>query len=206
MKLSLIVLTPGKFEGKEIPISLSQFVVGRDPNCHLRPASALVSKRHCALLVQTDRVILKDFDSTNGTFINDKQIKGEAELHDKDILKVGPVAFGVRIEVPAPVEKPKPVPPKAPEAAGEDDVAAALLLSLQEEEGRASSDGAVDPDGVPTGSTVHESAVPPESEVGYNADALKGGAAREKAAKAASADTSIAARAILEKYLRRPRS
>ena len=33
-----------------------------------------------------------------------------------------------------------------------------------------------------------------------------GGAEREKAAKAAAADTSVAAKAILEKYLRRPRA
>src|SRR4051794_14148341 len=35
MKLSLEVLTPGKGEGKIIPITLSQFLIGRDPQCHL---------------------------------------------------------------------------------------------------------------------------------------------------------------------------
>ena len=47
MKLSLLVLTPGKMEGKSIPITIPQFVIGRDPQCNLRPASALISKRHC---------------------------------------------------------------------------------------------------------------------------------------------------------------
>jgi hypothetical protein len=45
MKLSLIVLTPGKMEGKTIPIRLPQFLIGRDPQCHLRSASSLISKR-----------------------------------------------------------------------------------------------------------------------------------------------------------------
>ena len=30
MKLSLVVLTPGKMEGKSIPVTLSQFLIGRD--------------------------------------------------------------------------------------------------------------------------------------------------------------------------------
>src|SRR5690348_15369570 len=50
MKLSLLVMTPGKQEGKALEIKLSQFVVGRDPQCHLRPASPLISKRHCAII------------------------------------------------------------------------------------------------------------------------------------------------------------
>src|SRR5262249_42642836 len=60
MKLSLIVLTPGKSEGQAIPINLSQFVIGRDAQCHLRPASALISKRHCAVLVRGDKAFVRD--------------------------------------------------------------------------------------------------------------------------------------------------
>ena len=48
MKLSLVVKAAGKQEGKTLPITLSQFVVGRDPQCHLRPASAMISKCHPA--------------------------------------------------------------------------------------------------------------------------------------------------------------
>src|SRR6516162_7627073 len=98
MKLALVVMTPGKMEGKAIPIGLSQFLIGRDPQCHLRPASPVISKRHCALLVKNGKVFLRDFDSTNGTFINDQPVKGEIELHHEDLLKVGPLSFLVRVE------------------------------------------------------------------------------------------------------------
>src|SRR6516162_222967 len=111
MKLNLVVLTPGKTQGKAIPITLSQFLIGRDPQCHLRPASAVISKRHCALLIRGDKVFLRDFDSTNGTFVNDRQIKGEMELQNDDRLKIGPLDFGVKIETGTPVDKPTPVPP-----------------------------------------------------------------------------------------------
>src|SRR5437660_1780640 len=99
MKLNLVVLTPGKWEGKVIPIALSQFVIGRDPQCHLRPASAVISKRHCALLVRGDQVFVRDFDSMNGTFVNTEQVKGERELYPDDQLNVGPLLFRVQLEV-----------------------------------------------------------------------------------------------------------
>src|SRR6266852_4815261 len=102
MKLSLVVLTPGKSEGKVIPITLTQFVIGRDPQCQLRPASAVISKRHCALLVKGAKAFIRDFDSTNGTFVNDEQVTGERELHHDDTLKVGPLSFRVAIETKAP--------------------------------------------------------------------------------------------------------
>src|SRR5262245_7004161 len=70
MKLSLVVMTAGKSQGQAIPVTLAQFVIGRDPQCNLRPASAVISKRHCALLVQDGRVAIRDFNSTNGTFVN----------------------------------------------------------------------------------------------------------------------------------------
>ena len=54
MKLTLVVKAAGKQEGKVLPITQSQFVIGRDPQCHLRPASAMISKRHCAVLVKND--------------------------------------------------------------------------------------------------------------------------------------------------------
>src|SRR5262245_32155865 len=111
MKLSLVVLTPGKGEGKVIPIALSQFLIGRDPQCHLRPASPVISKRHCALITRGEQAFVRDFDSTNGTFLNDHPIKGEVELPHGDRLKCGPLAFAVQIETGTSVSQPTPPPP-----------------------------------------------------------------------------------------------
>ena len=43
MKLSLVVVTAGKAAGQSIPIPSAQFIIGRDPQCNLRPASAMIS-------------------------------------------------------------------------------------------------------------------------------------------------------------------
>ena len=75
MKLSLVVVNAGKASGQTIPIKISRFVIGRDPDCNLRPASAMISKKHCAVLVKNGKVTLRDFDSTNGTFLNDHQVR-----------------------------------------------------------------------------------------------------------------------------------
>src|SRR5262249_35864056 len=119
MKLSLLV-SQGKAEGKVIPITVPQFIIGRDPQCHLRPASSLISKRHCAILIRNGVVYIRDFNSTNGTVLNDQPVKGERELRNDDNLKVGPLSFIVRIEASAPdaaetpVDKSTPMPKTKP--------------------------------------------------------------------------------------------
>jgi pSer/pThr/pTyr-binding forkhead associated (FHA) protein len=114
MKLSLVVLTPGPNAGKVMEIKLSQFVVGRDPQCHLRPASPMISKRHCAVIQRGEKAFIRDFDSTNGTFLNNEPVKGEVELHHGDQLKMGPLVFEVRLESSPSVNRPTPPPPTKP--------------------------------------------------------------------------------------------
>jgi len=194
MKLSLMVMTPGKMEGKPIPITLSQFVIGRDPQCQLRPASPVISKRHCALIQRSEKAFVRDFDSTNGTFINDIPVKGEVELHNDDVLKVGPIAFKVVVQATAPVNK--PTPPPATKAPTEDhESIAAMLLSLQDDGGPSGLSSEV-----PEGSTVMDLPAP----TGMEAEAAKGKA--QPAKQAPTGDTRTAAKSILDKYMRRPRA
>jgi pSer/pThr/pTyr-binding forkhead associated (FHA) protein len=194
-------------QGRSIPIAHSEFLIGRDPDCQLRPASAMISKRHCAVLVKGSKVFVRDFESTNGTAINNQPVKGERELGNGDTLRVGPLEFKVVLEVPATASKPAPIAkPAAVAASGggsDDEAAAALLLSgLDDTEPGTIS---VDSDGVPTGSTVMEMIKPPGTEGAPQEEKQSGAAEREKAAKLAQGNTSTAAKAILERYMRRPR-
>jgi pSer/pThr/pTyr-binding forkhead associated (FHA) protein len=202
MKLSLVVTTAGKAAGQVIPVKLTQFVIGRDPQCNLRPASALISKRHCAILVKNGQVFVRDFDSTNGTFVNDQQISGEVPLKHDDALKVGPLEFKVQIEGQPSVSKPTP-PPKAAGNA-DDEAAAAMLLALQEGGG---DDATGDQDSeVPSGSTVFDM---PNPVAGGEAPSDAGGDKKpdpKKAdAKAQAVSAAKAAEALLAKYSRRQR-
>jgi pSer/pThr/pTyr-binding forkhead associated (FHA) protein len=202
MKLSLIVLTPGKSEGQAIPVTLAQFLIGRDPQCNLRPASALISKRHCAVIVRGEKVFLRDFGSTNGTFVNDQPAKDEVELRNEDVLKVGPLSFKVRMESSPAIDRPTPPPPTRKPAKGvaDDESAADMLMSMLDDgpAGTISRNSGE----VPEGSTVMDIIAMPDQE-GQKTATDK--AKEEDKKKANTGNTSVAAKAILDKYMRRPR-
>ena len=101
MKLSLVVLNPGRMEGKAIPITVAEYLIGRDPQCHLCPGSTRVGNRHCALLVQNRKVFLQDYNTMTGTFVNERRVEGKVQLLDGDWLKIGPLLFRLNIETDA---------------------------------------------------------------------------------------------------------
>jgi pSer/pThr/pTyr-binding forkhead associated (FHA) protein len=160
MQLSLIVLTPGKMNGKSIPVSRSPFLIGRDSHCHLRAASLAISNRHCAVTMRGSRVFVRDFNSTNGTRVNDELLVGETELKNRDRLAVGPLQFGVRIEHGVGVSQATPLPAnhRSGGALNEDEMGH-LVLSAPEDSKPESVP--VDRDGVPTGDTREEFILPP---------------------------------------------
>lgn len=186
MKVSLVI-AQGNAEGKVIPITMSQFTIGRDPQCHLRPASNLVSKKHCSIVVEPGKVILRDYNSTNGTLLNGEPAKGDTELHNDDLIRVGPLKFKIRIESSVPVNKTTPLPKQKGDEALNDEAIANLLLDMQDED-------------VPSGTTATEVDV---------TELLKADQERTHAKvqrqDAASGNTRKAAEDILQKMARRNR-
>ena len=98
MDVKLIVAN-GKSAGQAIPIAGSKFFVGRAEDCHLRPRSDLVSRHHCALVVEDGRVSIRDFGSKNGTLVNGERVKAEQELKNGDQLTIGNLEFKVELSV-----------------------------------------------------------------------------------------------------------
>lgn len=88
----------GKNDGREIAISIPEFVIGRGDDAHLKPSSDLVSRRHCAVKVQDGKVIIQDMGSRNGTFVNGVQLKGSHVAKAGDQLRVGRLNFEVMID------------------------------------------------------------------------------------------------------------
>ena len=91
-------VTSGKRAGKIIAIKGEEFVIGRNPDCHLRPKSDLISRRHCRVSLSADGVKVEDFGSENGTFVNGGRISGEQEVPSGDHHHVGPLEVEVLIE------------------------------------------------------------------------------------------------------------
>src|SRR3954453_9120620 len=110
MKVQLIVVQ-GKPEGKVIPLAGPIFKIGRGETGHLRPNSEKVSREHAEFTVTTDKVLLRDLGSRNGTLVNGKALTEPYALKDRDLVQIGPLTFAVAIEdVPVPA-------PKSPAAA-----------------------------------------------------------------------------------------
>ena len=107
MAANSIVLS-GIHEGRWIPIAMPEFLIGRDPSCHLRPASKSVAWQHCAIVSRGGRVFLRDQTGTGGTILNRRLlVGGEVQLANGDHIAVGPLLFQVAIdgETPASTRK-----------------------------------------------------------------------------------------------------
>ena len=116
MQVKLKVLL-GKNDGKEIPISVQRFLIGRADDCHMRPKSEAISRNHCTILVNEDedQVVLRDLNSRNGTYLNGERIAADMPLESGDHLQLGRLEFEVVIKD----RKPAPAPVAAVTDSGE---------------------------------------------------------------------------------------
>lgn len=88
----------GKNDGREISISVPEFIIGRGEGSHLRPQSDLISRHHCSVNVENGKVVVKDLKSRNGTFVNGERLEGEVQLKVGDRLRVGRLQFEILID------------------------------------------------------------------------------------------------------------
>jgi len=96
VRMSLVAVG-GVQDGTVVPVR-TPFLIGRDPGCHLRPASPAVSPHHCAIEGRDGNPVLIDLGSEEGTFINGDRLLLEYPLRDRDELQVGPLRFVVRVD------------------------------------------------------------------------------------------------------------
>ena len=73
-------------------------VVGRHPECHIWLDEPGVSRHHARINVDpvTDRVVLEDLNSTNGTCVRQTPIAAPHALKDRDVLQIGSVELTFR--------------------------------------------------------------------------------------------------------------
>src|SRR5690349_729314 len=63
--------------------------LGRHPNNSIQLLDKIVSKEHCIIELRTDRWVLRDLGSLNGTFVNNERVRGEAPLKHGDEIALG---------------------------------------------------------------------------------------------------------------------
>ncbi len=105
----------GEPEVLELNLGVNRF--GRDPENHFTINHASVSAHHCDITLTARAVLLRDCNSTNGTFINDKRVK-KAPLQPGQIVRLGEVELFVdTIEVTIAIpqyDRPRTEPPPPP--------------------------------------------------------------------------------------------
>jgi serine/threonine protein kinase len=91
------VLLIAEKTGKRVRLSNETNVIGRASECDIVIRASDVSKRHCQIILESDRVLIEDLNSVNGTLLNGEHIQ-LAELLDGDQLTIGEHAFHVRMK------------------------------------------------------------------------------------------------------------
>ena len=90
---------------KHFETDKSEITIGRGTNNDIQIDNLGVSKTHAKINKNPDAYTIVDLNSTNGTILNDKQIK-KAKLAPQDILTIGKHTLSITSidEVKAPVE------------------------------------------------------------------------------------------------------
>ena len=76
-----------------------EIVLGRSPTCTSQLSNRYVSRKHASLAWSDDRWILRDLKSRSGTYLNTIRMESdeEVQLHDGDLIQIGPWKFLVRL-------------------------------------------------------------------------------------------------------------
>ena len=96
----------------ELNLGVNRF--GRDPESDFPIDHPTVSARHCEIILTAEAVLLRDSNSTNGTFINNEPVKS-AVLQAGQTIRLGDVEYfvetvEVKIAIPE-FDRPRPAPP-----------------------------------------------------------------------------------------------
>lgn len=103
-----VKILQGSHAGKEVKIPVPKCIIGRGDECHLRPQSDAISRRHCVIISNDQEVVVRDLNSRNGTYVNGERVAEEAVLLTGDVLRVGPLEFEMHIEqTAAKIKRPK---------------------------------------------------------------------------------------------------
>ena len=67
--------------------------IGRSGEADVQIEDRYASGIHARIFSRDGRTFVEDMNSTNGTLLNDAELKGEAELLDGDVVRIGDTEF-----------------------------------------------------------------------------------------------------------------
>src|SRR5271169_520806 len=101
----LVVLSAG-MTGRTQDLKVEKTTIGRVEDNTFQIAEPSVSSHHCEVLLRGADVVVRDLDSTNGTFLSGQKIT-EAVIKPGQILRLGQIEMRLETDVPAPASTKK---------------------------------------------------------------------------------------------------
>lgn len=126
-----LVINNGRAKGRSITVTGPRFLIGREPECQLRPLSDEVSRRHAELKVVGGVAVIVDLGSEAGTRVNGQRLTGAAAVRNGDRVEIGPLCFTILMDGARKRAKPRRVT--------EDEVASWLIDEDEDDDEAASS-------------------------------------------------------------------
>jgi hypothetical protein len=83
----------GSSEPREFPLDGATISIGSAPDNDLVIAETTVSRHHARLFRRLGRFRIADLESTNGTFVNGRRVRGSAPIHPGDEVRFGAARF-----------------------------------------------------------------------------------------------------------------
>ena len=74
--------------------------IGRGQSADVVLADAQISRTHCVVRLKEDELLVVDLDSTNGTYVDDEKIAGEAILPVGSTLRIGGISLVHQVREP----------------------------------------------------------------------------------------------------------
>jgi predicted component of type VI protein secretion system len=109
----LVILTQGMV-GRAHELNVDRTTVGRVEDNTFQIADPSVSSHHCEILLRSGEILIRDLNSTNGTFINEARIT-ESVLKPGQTLRLGQIEM--KLEDGSAGSAPAPAAPATPAGA-----------------------------------------------------------------------------------------
>lgn len=91
-----LVMFKSDGQRREFPLKKQTTTIGRNTDCDFQIPLPVVSRRHCQVTLDGEKLAMRDLGSSNGSFVNSKRVQ-EATLEAGDQLTIGPVIFTIVI-------------------------------------------------------------------------------------------------------------
>ena len=91
----ILLIGPLQMIGRQWILNKSEMLIGRGITSDIFVGERSISHTHCKVILHSDKVLIEDLNSTNGTSINSEKIQPQRsyQLKDQDKIKIGNAIF-----------------------------------------------------------------------------------------------------------------